>query len=135
MSTADDQHTVIIEKGRDRGPEVAAFLVGAVVGAGLALLFAPASGADTQRRLREQARRLKDLTEDRVRELRDDLGTRAGSAKGVVEQGRRIATEARAELEDRLERSKAVYRTRIDAARDDSGRPLADSQSASTDGS
>ena len=35
MSTGDDQHTVIIEK--DRGPEIGAFLLGALVGAGIAL--------------------------------------------------------------------------------------------------
>lgn len=127
MSTGEDQHTLIIEKEKDRGPEIAAFLIGAVVGAGLALLFAPATGADTQRRIREQARRIKDLTGDRVRELKDDLGSRMGPAKGVVEQGRQIAVGARAELEDKLERSKAVYRAGIDAAREESRRQLADS--------
>lgn len=127
MSTGEDQHTLIIEKEKDRGPEIAAFLIGAVVGAGLALLFAPATGADTQRRIREQARKIKDLTGDRVRELKDDLGSRMGPAKGVVEQGRQIAVGARAELEDKLERSKAVYRAGIDAAREESRRQLADS--------
>ncbi len=120
MSTGDDQHTVIIEK--DRGPEIGAFLLGALVGAGIALLFAPASGADTQRRLRERARKLRDLTGERVRGLRDDLGSRMGPAQGVVEQGRQIAAEARAELEDKLQRSKAVYRAGIDAAREESRR-------------
>ncbi|MDE2763974.1 MAG: YtxH domain-containing protein [Gemmatimonadota bacterium] len=127
MSTGEDQHTVIIEKEKDRAPEIMAFLIGAVVGAGLALLFAPASGADTQKRIREQAKKLKDLTGDRVRELRDDLGSRVGSAGGVVEQGRQIAADARAELEDKLERSKAVYRAGIDAAREESRRQVADS--------
>lgn len=128
MSTGDEQHTVIIEKERDRTPELAAFLIGAVVGAGLALLFAPASGADTQKRIREQARKLKDLTGDRVRGIRDDLGSRVGSARGVVDQGRQIAADARAELEDKLERSKAVYRAGIDAAREETRRQLSDSE-------
>ena len=127
MSTGEDQHTLIIEKETDRRPEIAAFLIGAVVGAGLALLFAPASGSDTQKLIREQAMKLKDLTGDRVRELRDDLGSQIGPAKGVVEQGRQIAADARAELEDKLERSKAVYRAGIDAAREESRRQLADS--------
>ena len=135
MSTGDDQHTVIIEK--DRGPEIGAFLLGALVGAGIALLFAPATGEDTQKRIREQARKLKDLTGDRVRGLRDDLGSRMGPAQGVVEQGRQIATDARAELEDKLERSKAVYRAGIDAAREEGRRQLQDSggNGSSTDAS
>ena len=135
MSTGDDQHTLIIEKETDRRPEVAAFLIGAVVGAGLALLFAPATGADTQKRIREQARKLKDLTGDRVRDLREDLGSRMGPAKGVMEQGRQIAADARAELEDKLERSKAVYRAGIEAAREESRQQVSDSGGPSSDGS
>ncbi len=126
MSSGDDKQAVIIE--RTRAPELGAFLLGAVVGAGLALLFAPSSGVETQRKIRDNARKLKELTEDRVRLLRDDLGERVGATKGVVEQGRQIAAEARSELEDKLERSKAVYRAGIKAARkeargdrDDSG--------------
>ncbi len=135
MSTGDDQHTVIIEK--DRGPEIGAFLLGALVGAGIALLFAPATGEDTQKRIREQAKRLKGLTGERARGLRDDLGSRMGPARGVVEQGRQVAADARAELEDKLERSKAVYRAGIDAAREESVRQLQDNggQGPSADGS
>jgi gas vesicle protein len=80
MSTENDQHTVIIEKeGR---PEIGAFLLGALVGAGIALLFAPSSGEETQRRIREQARRLRALTEDRMRGLREFI-EHAKSLPGV----------------------------------------------------
>lgn len=127
MSTGEEQHTVIIEKGR--GTEIGAFVVGALVGAGIALLFAPGSGAATQQRIREHAQKLKELTGERVRGLRDDLGTRMDSAKGVVAQGRQLASEARGELEEKLERSKAAYRAGIDAARAESRRQLADGES------
>ena len=120
MSTENDQHTVIIEK--DGRPEVGAFLLGALVGAGLALLFAPTSGEETQRRIREQARRLRSLTEDRVRVLREDLGSRLDATRKVADQGRFAASDARAELEDKLARSKAAYRAGLDAAREEYGR-------------
>jgi gas vesicle protein len=126
MNTGDDQHTVIIEKGH--ATEIGAFLLGAIVGAGIALLFAPATGADTQRLIRERARKLKDVTGERVRGLREDLGSRMAPAQGVVEQGRRIAAEARTELEDKLERTKAVYRAGVDAAREESRRQLGESE-------
>lgn len=116
MSAPDEQRTVIIEK--ERGSEIGAFVVGALVGAGLALLLAPGSGTETQQRLREHAKRLRDVTEDRVRGLRDDFGSHVESAKGVVEQGKQIASGARAELEEKLERSKAAYRAGVDAARE-----------------
>ena len=127
MSTGEEQHTVIIEKGRRT--EIGAFVVGALVGAGIALLFAPGSGAATQQRIREHAQKLKELTGERVRGLREDLGTRMDSAKGVVAQGRQLASEARGELEEKLERSKAAYRAGIDAARAESRRQLAEGES------
>ena len=126
MGTGDEQHTVIIE--HDGRREIGAFLLGALVGAGIALLLAPETGAETQKRLREQAKKLKDLTEGRVREWRDDLGSRMGPAKVVVEQGRQIAADARAELEEKLERSKAVYRAGMDAAREESKRQLSSAE-------
>ncbi len=121
MSEGDEQRTVVIQK--DKGSEVGAFVLGALVGAGVALLFAPGSGEDTQQRLREQARRIKDLTEDRVRGIRGDLGARVESAKDAVEQGRQIAAGARSELEEKLQRSKAAYRAGIEAARQASRLP------------
>ncbi len=116
MSSEDSHRTVVVEK--DGRSEIGAFLLGAVVGAGIALLLAPGSGEETQRRLKEQAKRLKDLTEDRVRGLRDDLGLRVESAKDVVEQGKRLAADARADLEHKLERSKAAYRAGVAAGRE-----------------
>ena len=116
MSSGEDQHTVIIEK--ERGSELGAFLIGALVGAGLALLFAPQSGQETQEKLRERARQIRDMTEDRARQLKDDFGSRVESAKGVIDQGRQVAADARADLEDKLERSKAAYRAGLDAARE-----------------
>lgn len=132
MSEGDEQRTVVIQK--DKGSEVGAFVLGALVGAGVALLFAPGSGEDTQQRLREQARRLKDLTEDRVRGIRGDLGARVESAKDAVEQGRQIAAGARTELEEKLQRSKAAYRAGIEAARQASRLPTGGATSPS-DGS
>lgn len=116
MSAEETKPTVVVEK--NGGAEIAAFLLGALVGAGVALLLAPGSGEDTQRRLKEQAKRLHGATTERVRGLREDLSLRVESAKGAVEQGRRLASDARADLEDKLERSKAAYRAGVSAARE-----------------
>jgi len=48
----------------------AGLILGALVGAGLALLLAPQSGADTRRSLVRRARRLADDTRDRYEEAR-----------------------------------------------------------------
>lgn len=116
-TTAEEGQTIIVEKDARSGVGVGAFLLGAVVGAGLALLFAPRSGEETQRQLRRQARWVRELTGDRVKLLREDLGSRVGAAKGVMDQGRQIATDARGEVEEKLGRTKAAYRAGLEAVR------------------
>jgi gas vesicle protein len=76
-----------------------AFLVGAVSGAALALLFAPATGDETRRFLK-----------DKAREGRD----RAAEA---MEKGREVVKEGRDVLSEALERGREAYeRTRRENA-------------------
>jgi len=125
MRDYDEQPTVIIERG---GSGIGPFLLGALVGAGLALLFAPKSGAETQAELKDKARRLKASAEERVRAAQKQLEERLDAAresvqarvedvKDAVDAGRRAAVDARSDLERKLERSKAAYRAGIEAAR------------------
>ncbi len=65
--------------GASRGSEggvrtfAAGMLIGALVGAGLALLLAPRSGEETRHALRRKARRLADDARDRYLEAREQL--------------------------------------------------------------
>lgn len=52
---------------------VAGLLIGALVGAGVALLFAPQSGADTRRVIRRRAKKLAAGAQDRYDDLKDRL--------------------------------------------------------------
>ena len=71
-------------------------LVGAALGAGLALLLAPASGEDTLRQLRRGARRLYVRGSDAVADLRDDAERRARRlARRGMERGRDLAQDVR----------------------------------------
>ena len=127
MRDQDDTPYIVIE--RDRGGGVGSFVLGALVGAGLALLFAPKSGAETQEELREHARKLRAAAEERVREaqrqleerlddVRDGVQTRFDDVKEAVTAGRSAASDARHDLEKRLQRSKAAYRAGVQAARE-----------------
>ncbi len=122
----EDQPYIVIE--REKGSNVGAFLLGALVGAGIALLFAPMSGEETQEEIKKRARKLLQQAEERVRAAQHELESRLDQAragvqsrvdgvKGAVESGRQAAHDARADLEQRLEQSKAAYRAGIDAAR------------------
>lgn len=127
MRDHEDVPYIVIE--RETGGGLGSFVIGALVGAGLALLFAPQSGEETQAEIRDRAQRLRDAAEDRVREVQRDLEERidharlevqgrVDSMREAVDAGRRAAQEARTDLEDRLERSKAAYRAGVDAARE-----------------
>lgn len=127
MRERDDVPTFVIE--RDGGSSVGAFLLGALMGAGVALLLAPRSGEETQQELKERALRFRDAAEDRMKEAqrqieerldqaRAELMERVEAVKEAVDAGRDAAREARGDLENRIERSKAAYRAGVDAARE-----------------
>jgi gas vesicle protein len=127
---------VVIEK---HSSSFGSFFWGLVAGAGLALLFAPQSGADTRYRIKLQARRARqaaqdiaeDVTdtvvgsietarrtvEDRVGAARDAVEVRREQVKRAVNAGRAAAEEARDELERRIAETKAAYQAGADVAR------------------
>jgi gas vesicle protein len=72
------------------------FLAGAAIGATLALLFAPQSGAETRRMIGKKAEEGRDALTERGRDLVE-------KGRGLYEKGGRIAEEA-AELFDRGKR-------------------------------
>jgi gas vesicle protein len=56
------------------GPAIlVSFFVGSIVGAGLALLFAPQAGKKTRRQIAELADDVKDYTADYTRKLKDKI--------------------------------------------------------------
>lgn len=127
MREREDVPHIIIE--RDSGGGLGSFILGALVGAGLALLFAPQSGEETQEELKARAGRLRDAAQDRVKDYQENLEHRLSDAresvrsrvddvKTAVNSGRKAALEARDDLEQKLERSKAAYRAGIEAARE-----------------
>lgn len=127
MRDHDDVPYIVIER-EGGGGGVGSFILGALVGAGLALLFAPQSGEETQEELKAQALKLKGSAQDRIRETQTSLENRLAAArenvharvenvKEAVESGRKAAAEAREDLGKKLEHSKAAYRAGIEAAR------------------
>ena len=57
MRNQDDLPYIVVE--RDSGGSFGSFCLGALVGAGLALLFAPQSGEETQEEIRARAKKLR----------------------------------------------------------------------------
>jgi len=127
MRDRDETPYIVVERESSGG--IGSFVLGALVGAGLALLFAPQSGEETQGEIKTRALKLKDVAQDRVRQAQDNLEGRLGTAREhvqarvesvreAVDSGRKAAVDARGDLERKLEKSKAAYRAGIEAARE-----------------
>ena len=54
-------------------PFAAGLLIGALIGAGVALLFAPQSGEDTRRIIRRRAKRIASGASDRFDDVKDRI--------------------------------------------------------------
>ena len=125
----DDGPFVVIEKSE---PGVGTFVTGLLIGAGLALLFAPRTGVETRRQLQKSAKRVGDQAQDLVSDVTGSVSQTIKSAKDKVEEridstrsavelkrrqvtnavdaGRAAAQQARVELEQRIAETKAAYK-------------------------
>ena len=132
----DFEPHVVIEKHE---PGIGPFLLGIAIGAGVALLFAPRSGAATRRSLRRRALRVRRAAEDVMTEATENVSDSFQDARRKVEErldsareaidvkrrqvnramnaGRAAAREARADLEQRIAETKAAYNAGVAVAR------------------
>lgn len=139
MPDTEETPYVVVER---RGSSLGAFIGGAVLGAVVALLYAPKSGEETQAELRDGLRRLRDDAETRLGDAkkemgrgydrmrgevttridtaREDLRQRRIQAEEAVRAGRDAARKAREDLERRVTESKEEYRERVARAADES---------------
>jgi len=79
------------------GPVLLAFVLGAVAGAAVALLYAPNSGEETRRKLAEKAREGREKAESVAREGRDFLTRQRENLTAAVERGRETFEQVRKE--------------------------------------
>jgi gas vesicle protein len=83
--------------GSSVGPVVVAFTLGALAGAAIALLYAPASGEETRRRLAEKAREGSERAKQAAREGREFIDRHRENLSTAVERGRTAFEQARKE--------------------------------------
>jgi gas vesicle protein len=83
--------------GTSGGGVVVAFVLGAAVGAAVALLYAPAAGDETRRKIIEKAKEGRERAEAAARDGRDFLNRQRDTIKEVVDRGRDAFDQARKE--------------------------------------
>ena len=131
-----DEPYIVIEK---HSGGVGDFLLGALIGAGVALLFAPRSGRETRadigRRARAAQDRVRDVAtdvtdqvvdtfetarsriEEQIESARSAIVNKKEQVSRAMEAGREAAQQARTDLERRLAETKAAYNAGADVAR------------------
>jgi gas vesicle protein len=118
---------VYVERGGDTSAKW--LFWGALLGAGLALLYAPSKGEETRRNLQRKLWKLRAMTEEKLDEITQQLGGAKDSLDGLMEEededleddseargiyGRSPASSAREELERRLADARARRRSPAD---------------------
>lgn len=77
-----NENPYLNEESRSGAAGMSGFMLGAIVGASVALLFAPAAGTDTRRKLGETAKRLGSAAKDRMQEGKEQIQNRFQSGQG-----------------------------------------------------
>jgi gas vesicle protein len=83
------------EQGGNAGSVLVAFVLGAIAGAAVALLWAPATGEETRRRLGERAREGKDKATEAARQSREFLKSQRDNLSSAFERGKEAFDQAR----------------------------------------
>jgi gas vesicle protein len=90
------------DDGYSSGSVLLSFLLGGVVGAGLALLFAPQSGRETRQKI-------KDLTDDVKEKSAEYVNQAKEKATSLVEEGKGYYDEKKSILKSAVEAGKEAY--------------------------
>ena len=131
-----DEPYIVIEK---HSGSVGNLLLGVLIGAGVALLFAPRSGVETRGAISRRARRAgttvkgvaeevtgqvvdtfegaKARVEEQLESARTAIEMKKAQVARAMEAGREAAQQARGDLERRLAETKAAYNAGAEVAR------------------
>lgn len=97
------------DEGLGSGSVLLAFLLGGVVGAGLALLVAPQSGEATRRKIKELADDIKDKTNEYINEARSKVNSVADEGKGYYDEKKTLIKAAIDAGKDAYEKEKEKF--------------------------
>jgi gas vesicle protein len=122
------REVVYVERGGDSSAKW--LFWGALLGGGVALLYAPSSGEETRRNLQRKLWKLRAMTEEKLDEITQQFGGAKDSLEGVMDededeenegdlgnrgfQGRSRRSSPREELERRLADARARRRSPAD---------------------
>jgi gas vesicle protein len=118
MRRNQQREVVYVERGGDSSAKW--LFWGALMGAGLALLYAPSSGEETRRNLQRKLWKLRAMTEEKLDEITQQFGGAKDALDGLMDEEEDEENEG--ELEDR------GFQGRKSSPREELERRLADAR-------
>jgi gas vesicle protein len=97
------------DEGYGSGAVLLSFLLGGVVGAGLALLLAPQSGIETRRKIKELADDIKEKTNEYISETKEKVSSAVDEGKGYYEEKKSLIKSAIDAGKDAYEKEKEKH--------------------------
>ena len=82
------------ENGFSTGSVLMSFILGGIVGAGIALLFAPKSGSDTRQMIKEFAGDVKDRAHHYVDDVKEKVTSGIDKGKGLYQEKKSMISSA-----------------------------------------
>ena len=76
------------------GSVVSSFFLGGLIGAGIALLVAPATGRETREQIRGFAGNVKGKADDYYDQIKEAVTSTLENGKGLIEEKKRLITNA-----------------------------------------
>jgi gas vesicle protein len=85
------------DNGSHGGTVLVSFVLGAIAGAAVALLYAPGSGEETRRKLAERAREGRDRAEQLAKDGREFFNRHRDDLASAMDRGREVFEQTRKE--------------------------------------
>lgn len=82
------------EHGFGTGSVLMSFILGGIVGAGIALFFAPKSGSETRQRIKDFAEEVKDKAQNYIEDAKEKISTGLDKGKGFYQDKKSILSTA-----------------------------------------
>jgi gas vesicle protein len=104
------------DEGNGSGSFVMGLLTGAVIGAGLGMLFAPKAGSDLRNQLSEQAGSLANQAQDGLRKVTENAGDWADRGRDMYGKAKDAVVKGADEAQKYVRESAAEAKEAVEAA-------------------
>ena len=98
------------DNGFSSGAIAFAFLAGAIIGAGAALLVAPQTGAETRKMLRDYAEKAEEEFRDTMKVAKRKLDSAIETGKEFAEKGKELVEEKKNAISEAIEAGREAMR-------------------------